>query len=215
MTGNQPPNRCRLVLIVPQDASVEAIEKAMTGGDVASVILPQYDLGENEFQDLAGKLAPIVQNAGAALIVSGDTRVAGRVGADGIHVETNAQGAAETIARVAGKMIVGCGGIKTRHSALELGETGPDYLFFGKFGYDNKPEAHPRNLALGEWWAEMVEIPGIVMAGSDMSSIEEVARTGTDFVAASQIVFGADTDPATQVAAVNRLLDDVAPEFED
>ena len=46
-------------------------------------------------------------------------------------------------------MMVGAGGAKTRDDALELGEVRPDYIFFGRFGYDNKPEPHPRNLSLG------------------------------------------------------------------
>ena len=70
-------------------------------------------------------------------------------------------GIADAIARLQPKMLVGAGGIKTRDDALELGELRPDYVFFGRFGYDNKPEPHPRNLGLAAWWASMVEIPCI------------------------------------------------------
>ncbi|RVD12740.1 thiamine phosphate synthase, partial [Mesorhizobium sp. M4B.F.Ca.ET.017.02.2.1] len=82
-------------------------------------------------------------------------------------------------------------------------------------GYDNKPEPHPRNLSLGQWWAEMIEIPCIVMAGSELASVEAVAATGAEFVALSSAVFADGTDPRAAVAAANALLDETAPRFED
>ncbi|RWF69805.1 MAG: thiamine phosphate synthase, partial [Mesorhizobium sp.] len=142
-------------------------------------------------------------------------RIAGRVHADGIHVEANRQELAETIERLADRMMVGAGGAKTRDEALELGEERPDYMFFGRFGYDNKPEPHHRNLALGEWWAQMIQIPCIVMAGSELASVETVAATGAEFVALSSAVFADGLDPRAAVAAANALLDQIAPRFED
>ena len=65
----------------------------------------------------------------------------------------------------------------------------PDYIFFGKIGGDIKPEAHPKNLALAEWWASMVEVPCIVMGGTDPQSALAVAETGAEFVALCQAVF--------------------------
>src|SRR5690606_16115630 len=108
--------------------------------------------------------------------------IAGRVQADGLYVEGTRAEVEEAIGRYQAKMAVGTGGAKTRHDALELGETQPDFLFFGRFGYDNKPETHPRNLALGRWWAEMINIPSIVMGGSAPASAREVAETGVEFV---------------------------------
>ena len=99
--------------------------------------------------------------------------------------------------------------------ALELGEERPDYLFFGRYGYDTKPDAHPRNLTLGAWWAEMIEIPCITMAGSDVSSVVAVAATGAEFVALSSAIFGEGTDATAAVARANALLDEHAPAFGD
>src|SRR5690606_7692812 len=101
------------------------------------------------FQRAAEKLVPLAQAAGAAAIVAGDSRVAGRVKADGLHIEGRRQELADTIERVQERMMVGVGGAKTRDDALELGEEGPDYIFFGRFGYDTDPKPHPRNLTLG------------------------------------------------------------------
>ena len=95
-------------------------------------------------------------------------------------------------------MLVGAGGIKTRDDALELGELRPDYVFFGRFGYDNKPEPHARNLGLAAWWASMVEIPCVLLGGASLGSVEEAAATGAEFVALSAAIFGEGLDPRRQ-----------------
>ncbi|TIR16359.1 MAG: thiamine phosphate synthase [Mesorhizobium sp.] len=215
MNDLTPPNRCRIVLIAPPLVPAEHICAAFEGGDIASLILSDNGMDDASFQAFAERIVPIAQGAGIAVIIAGDSRIAGRVQADGIHVEAKPRDLAETIERLAGKMMVGAGGAKTRDEALELGEERPDYMFFGRFGYDNKPEPHHRNLALGEWWAEMISIPCIVMGGSELASVEAVAATGAEFVALSSAVFADGRDPAAVIAAANALLDETAPRFED
>ncbi len=212
-----PEDRCRLVLIVPQgeDAGLQAkaLEDALRGGDVASVIIPQYALDDDSFQKRAEVLVPIVQAAGAAALVAGDSRVAGRVKADGLHVIGGMEPLAEAVEKFTPKMIVGGGNADDRHKALEQGEANPDYIFFGKLEGDIKPEPHPKNVALGEWWASMIEIPSIVMGGSDVASVVAVAESGVEFVALRQAVFAHAGGPAQAVAEANALLDEKAPRF--
>jgi len=219
MTEATPPNRCRIVLIAPAGETPEQFEarlrQAIAGGDIASLIVPAFGRDEAAFQAFAARIVPVAQDAGIAVVIADDTRIAGRVGADGIHLECGREDLEEAIERHQAKMMVGVGGAKTRDDALELGEARPDYMFFGRFGYDNKPEPHNRNLALGRWWAEVVEIPCIVMAGSDIASVEAVAATGAEFVALSSAVFGDGIDPRQAVEKANALLDETAPRFED
>jgi len=215
MTETSPPNRCRIVLIAPLGAGAGRLAAAFAGGDVASLILPRNGLDDAAFQTLAEEIVPAAQAAGVALIVEGDTRIAGRVQADGIHVEAGKAELADVVGRFRQKMAVGAGGAKTRDEALELGEERPDYIFFGRFGYDTQPEPHPRNLSLGRWWAEMIEIPCIVMAGSDLASVGTVAAAGAEFVALSAAVYGDGVEPREAVARANALLDAQAPRFED
>lgn len=212
------PNRCRIVLIAPQGQSDGDLERklrqALEGGDVASLILPCYDLHEAAFQSLAERLLPVAQEAGVAVVIAGDIRIAARIKADGVHMESGKPALIDAIDRLRDKMMVGAGGIKTRDEALDLGESRPDYVFFGRFGYDKTPEPHPRNLNLADWWAEMIEIPCIVLAGSSIESVETVAATGAEFVALSAAVFGEGLNPREQVAHANLLLDQKAPRFE-
>ncbi len=212
-------NRCRLVLIAPDITDVESraqiLGDALRGGDVASVILPQYGLDEHAFQKHAEVLVPLIQKAGAAALLAGDTRVAGRAKADGLHVTGNAAELAEAVEKFSPKLIVGGGNATDRHHALEMGEIRPDYVFFGKLDGDIKPEAHPKNVALAEWWASMIEIPCIVMGGTDPESALTVAESGAEFVALRLAVFSEPEQAPAVVAQVNALLDEKAPRFED
>ncbi|MBD9373475.1 thiamine phosphate synthase [Rhizobium sp. ARZ01] len=217
MTGTE--NRCRLMLILPEGNDIAArqtmLEDALRGGDVASVVLPQYGLEDGLFQKHAEALVPVVQKAGAAALIEGDTRVAGRAKADGIHIAGGFDALAEAMEKHSPKLIVGGGNAKDRHGALGMGDLAPDYIFFGKVGGDIKPEAHPKNLALAEWWASMVEVPCVVMGGTDPQSALAVAETGAEFVALCQAVFAEPQNAAQVVATVNALLDEKAPRFED
>jgi thiamine-phosphate pyrophosphorylase len=218
MSMSTVKNRCRLVLVAPEIAdaaqAARVMEDALKGGDVASVIIPQYGMDDAAFQKVAEAVAAVVQSAGAAALVSGDSRVAGRVKADGIHIDGNAAALAEAIEKFTPKMIVGGGNAQDRHHALEVGEVQPDYIFFGKLDGDIKPEAHPKNLALGEWWASMVEIPCIVMGGQDLNSVLEIAETGAEFAALRLAVFAEPERAAALVQEINALLDQKAPRFE-
>lgn len=213
-----PPDRCRIVLVAPPGADPASlprrIAEAIDGGDVASLILPQYDMDETAFQKLAERITPHAQDKGIAVILAGDSRVAGRIGSDGIHLDARPAEIADAVGRAKGRMIVGAGGAKTRDEALAIGEAQPDYVYFGRFGFDARPEPHPRNLELGRWWSEMIAIPCIVEAGSDLASVDSVAATGADFVALSSAVFSGSLAPGAAVAEANRRLD-AAPVLQD
>jgi len=163
---------------------------------------------------MAELIVPLVQKFGAAALIAGDSRVAGRAKADGLHVTSGGEALAEAVEKFTPKLIVGGGNADDRHKALEQGEANPDYIFFGKLEGDIKPEAHPKNLALGEWWASMIEIPAIVMGGSDIASVVPVAETGVEFVALRSAVFDHAAGPAQAVSEINALLDEKAPRFD-
>ncbi len=212
-------DRCRLVLIAPELADGAAAERAvgdaLRGGDVASVILPQYGLDDGAYQKHVEMLVPRIQDAGAAALIAGETRVASRTGADGVHIGGGTEDMKDAIDRLAPRMIVGGGRARDRHAALEIGELRPDYIFFGRLEGDIKAEPHPKNVALGQWWAAMIEIPCVIMGGQEIGSIAEIAETGAEFVALRQAVFADPDQAAMRVAEANALLDEIAPRFGD
>jgi thiamine-phosphate pyrophosphorylase len=210
-------DRCRLVLIASpagaNPASIDAVTKAMSGGDIASVLLAQFDASEDTFRDWCEKAVPIVQAANAAAVVVDDTQGAGRAKADGIHISGDVTALAEAVSKFQHRMIIGAGVANSRHDAMELGEEQPDYLFVGRLDGDNQPAPNPRSLELAEWWSSMIEIPCISMGGSSVECVIEVAQAGPEFVALCAAIFGKGLDPAAQVALANKLLDEHAPEL--
>ena len=172
---------------------------------MASVLLAQGALDEAAFLRSSEILVPIAQAAGAAAIIAGDTRAIGRSGADGIHLTAEPRHVAEAIKKAAGKSIVGANAGKTRDQALDVGEERPDYIFIGKLDGDTHEDPHPRNLEMAEWWAEIIEIPAIIMAGNTVNSVAAAAATGVEFIALSQAVF-ASADPKAAVAEANAIL---------
>ncbi|MFD2236197.1 thiamine phosphate synthase [Aureimonas populi] len=192
-------------------AGREALSRALGGGDVATVFIGAAGRGEGAFQDFAQGLVPLVQEAGAAAIVADDTRCAGRVKADGLHVSGGSQEELrEAIARFSPKLIVGGSGFKTRHDALEAGEALPDYLFFGRLSGETDPAPRDRDVELAAWWAQIVEIPCVLMGGSDLGTLMAAASTGVEFVALSDAVFGSPGAEGERVSAANAVFDELA-----
>ena len=207
------PIRSRLVLVTTQllDFDAEArMRAALAGGDVASVLIDPAGRDDASFQRLAETLVPMIQAAGAAAIIIDDSRAAGRVKADGLHLSGGDIAAlGEAVANYQPKLIVGASGFETRHDALEAGERMPDYILFGRFGADADPAPHRKSLALAKWWAEVVDLPCILLAGGDLETLETAADTGAEFIALSRAVFDEDGDPAAAVASANQTLDTV------
>jgi thiamine-phosphate pyrophosphorylase len=211
------PNRCRLVLVVSPGgevpATLAALAAALSGGDIASVILARFDATEDAFRDFVTEAVPLIQGAGAAAVVAGDTQAAGRAKADGVHIAGRREALGDAVRKYQPKWIVGAEVRSSRHDALELGEERPDYLFVGRLDGDTHPDPDPKALELAEWWAQMVEIPCIAMAGYTAESIAAAAATGADFVAVSAAVFGQGRDPKAATESLNAILDQTAPEL--
>jgi thiamine-phosphate pyrophosphorylase len=210
MRDIEKPIRQRLVLVLSVNeahgAQTATLENALSGGDVASVILAQGKCEETAFLKACSAMVPLAQAKGAAAIIAGDSRAVGRAGADGVHLPAEPRLVRDAVNKAAGKTIVGAEAGKSRDQALDVGEERPDYVFIGKLDGDTHDVPHPRNLELAAWWAEIIEVPAIIMAGNTIASLREAAETGVEFVALSSAVFAAD-DPLAAVDAANAILD--------
>lgn len=209
-------NRCRLILVAPPlEDACEQLALALSGGDVASVFVGAGDMDEQAFLNHCKSLVGVIQQHDCAAIVAGDTRIAGRSDADGYLIENGLEALKDATARFSPQKIVGCGGIRERHKALEAGEANPDFMFFGAMDKDIRPEPHKKNIALGQWWAQMVEIPCAIMGGNSVESAIDVAMSGAEFVVLSKAVFDYDEGAKAAVGRVNELLDEFGPNFDE
>jgi len=202
--------RCRLCLVTPRSADpavfARALGEALAGGDVASLIIAGDPADPAALQRLAEACVPVARMRGVASFVQNDTRIAGRTGADGVHIDTGTADLSAAITALRPKRMVGAGGAFSRHDAMTLGEADPDYVFFGRLDGDGSDAIFPKTLDLAEWWAAVTVIPGIVMGGGDLRSVVAAAEAGIEFVALSRAVWEYPSGPGAAVAEASRLL---------
>ena len=190
--------RCRLYLQLPgaPTAKLEAqLGQALAKADVACVLLGRDAHAIDE--DHAGRLIDVVQSAGAACLIDADAELAERLGADGVHLEADADSyrAARVLLGESASIGVSCG--LKRHEAMLLTELGADYVGFGPQspsdidGIDSCAE-------LIAWWAEIFVVPCVAFNIDGTDAARELATLGADFVAPSKLIWQDD-------GAVNRI----------
>ena len=89
---------------------------------------------------------------------------------------------------------------------MQAAEAGPDYVFFGRHDADTHAEPHPRLVDLAVWWAELMTIPAVALAGNSAAGVAAAAKTGVEFVAVGRFIWSHPEGPATAVAAASQIL---------
>lgn len=204
-------NRPRLFLVTPPEFDAgqlsEKLQDGFQGGDIACVLIYMPNADSRELQSAAETLVPVIQAGGAAALVYRDTQVAGRSGADGVHVDTSLDDLKLAVESLQPAKIVGAAGTRLKHEDMERAETGIDYLFFGRLDLEEKSEPHPKTVARADWWAELFETPCVALAGNTMDSVEAAAATGADFVAVKDAVWQHEGGVADAVTQANAILE--------
>jgi thiamine-phosphate pyrophosphorylase len=169
----------------------------LAAADVAAVLLRLKPVDQRTMISRVKTLAPIIQNAGAALLLDGHVELVARAGADGAHL--NGLAALEdNLPSLKPDRIAGVGGLATRHDSMAAGERGADYVLFGE------PDANgqrPSTDAIAErlqWWAELFEPPCVGFAVS-CEEAAEFATAGADFVLVGDFIWA---DPRGAKAAL-------------
>lgn len=164
----------RLMLILPAGFAPEAAAALVRAGDVAAVVAQSDDTPAE--RDRLARLAPLLQEAGAAVLAEGRADLVKPLGLDGAHL-VGLAGLKAASPALKPNLIAGAGGLSSRHDAMEAGEAGADYVMFGG---DGLPFAQVLDTV--SWWAELFEVPCVGVA-SDLSEAAALAGAGADFVA--------------------------------
>ncbi|MFG1317841.1 thiamine phosphate synthase [Xanthobacter autotrophicus] len=176
----------------------DAAAAAVRAGDVAAVVLRMPE-GAPDIAHLRA-VAEAIQTHDAAVLVDGPATLAAAAGLDGVHV-SDLRGLDAALRALKPQAIVGAGGITTRHDAMEAGEGGADYVFFGAL--EPPAAASAETLDLVNWWAEVFEVPCVGLAAT-LDEAEALAGAGADFVALAEVLV-AEGGPVTVTAAMDRL----------
>lgn len=204
-----------LYLLTPPVADAESfapvLAAACAASPVAAVCITPGTGDERTLVNRLKRLVPVAQEAGAAALVAADPSIpldwpliAARSGADGLHAGlADPQALADLRARLDGR-ILGAGGLRARHDAMEAGEANVDYVLFGEPGPDGATPPLAAIVERAAWWAEIFEIPCVAYA-PDLEAVTAIAATGAEFVALGQAIFGA-SDPAAAMAGVRERI---------
>src|ERR1700722_804270 len=180
----------RLYLLTPPVddlAAAARLADAMSGTDVAAVLLRLPDADERSLINLVKKIAPAVQDRDAALLLAGRDDIVARSGADGAHLG-NVEALMDAVPRLKPKNIAGVGGLQTRHDAMTAGEAGADYVMFGDPDEAGNRASFDAIIDRVGWWAEVFEVPCVAYE-AQLDEIDALAAAGDDFVAIGGAAF--------------------------
>jgi thiamine-phosphate pyrophosphorylase len=207
MTIQNPPTRLMLVTppVADADAMAFKLMQAQAGGDLAAVLLRLTEGDERSRIERVKRLAGPVQAANVALVVEASALVAARGGADGVHLTGGPEAIAEARSSLKGERIIGAGGLRARHDAMDIGEAGVDYVMFGEPRPDGSVPPLPAVIERAGWWAEIFETPCVAYA-PDPESVPALVETGAEFVALGAWAFEEGRDIRALVAEANEAI---------
>jgi thiamine-phosphate pyrophosphorylase len=181
------------------------LEPVLSTGAVAVLLAKITGQHDQDIKGPATALRGIVQEANAALLIDlpEDARLVARLGLDGAHVRAPGPKLGEAVDALKPDRIVGIGGIKARHDAMEAGEMDIDYVMFGEPRADGSTPALSQTVERAEWWAAIFNMPCVAYA-PDLSAVVPLTATGVEFIALGPWLFET-VDPAATLAEARRL----------
>ena len=202
----RPVPRLYLATPVVDDPSALAssLPGLLAGADIAAVLLRLRMTDQRTMIARIKALAPVVQNAGAALLLDGHVELVARAGADGAHLSTLAA-LQEALPSLKPDRIAGVGALATRHDSMVAGELGADYVLFGEPDAEGRRPSREAVAERLDWWAELFEPPCVGYAASPEEACE-FARAGADFVLVDDAVWSDARGIATALADVGTAL---------
>ncbi len=198
----RPAPRLYLATPVVDDPSelIASLPALLAAADVAAVLVRLRETDQRTMISRVKALVPVIQNAGAALLIDGHVELVARAGADGAHL-TGLAALEEALPSLKPDRIAGVGGLSTRHESMAAGELGADYVLFGE------PDAQgprPSTQAIAErlnWWDELFEPPCVGYATSREEAFE-FASAGADFILVGDFIFADQRGASTALAEV-------------
>lgn len=173
----EPP---RLYLIVPAvgepDLAAARLADELDRADIACVELDLADAGQDAAWARAiDVLRPVAQDRDVAVLLRDHADLAVRTGCDGVRLSAFAGYRAAR--RTLGQAIVGVDAGLSRHEAMLAGEGEADFVALGP-AEDGGPA-----VLFVEWWADLMEIPGVAFGARSLGDAEALAAAGADFIA--------------------------------
>ena len=191
-----PEPSCQLYLISPLDVGGDfpaRLARALDAAPIAAFQLRIKNQDDHAAAKLADPLQRICADRDVAFIVNDSIGLAKRLGADGVHLGQGDGDLADARAKLGREAQIGVTCHDSRHLAMEAGEGGADYVAFGAFfPSTTKATQHRADPELLQWWSGLFELPCVAIGGITAENCHELVRSGADFLAVSNAVWGGD-----------------------
>jgi len=210
MTKLKP--RCRLYLQVaaPFTAKQESqLSQALSSVSPACVLI-RSGTGPRD-PSIIDSLIDRIQGAGAACLIEESIEASADLGADGVHIPADVT-LYETARRALGDSAnigVDCG--LSRHEAMELAESGADYVAFGTSGQGNHGAEFERLAETVAWWSEIFVVPCVAWNIADKGEAVALTKRGADFIAPPATIWDRD-DAVEALGEIDRAIGSIRRE---
>ncbi|PLW75232.1 thiamine phosphate synthase [Cohaesibacter celericrescens] len=205
---------CQIYLVTPRHIDLESfpaqLAAAIDGGNIAALLIDCDAEHDTELQLIAQTIAPMAQKKDIAVVLRGDSRIAGRTKCDGLHLNGDLPEIASGVEDYSDRFMLGAEGGNKRHSAMEIGESGIDYIMFGRLDAPTTPIIHDKSFEMADWWSGLFEVPTVIISGSDLSECSRVGATNIEFIALREAIWDHEEGPKTAVQKACALLHQAA-----
>lgn len=178
------PEQPQIYLITPSEVELSTfpttLAAVLDAHPIACVRLALATRDEDRLARAADALREVTHARDVALVISDHTLMVERLGLDGVHLSDAARSVRHARKELGPDAIVGafCG--PSRHDGMTAGEAGADYVSFGPVRPGTLDDGSFAEVALFEWWSEVIEVPVVAEGLLDEAMITRLAPH-TDF----------------------------------
>lgn len=202
----------QIYLITPKTIDLDTfpaqLSEAVAGGDIAALLIDCDAQHDSELQKIAQSLVPIAQAKDVAVVLRGDTRIAGRAKCDGLHLDGDLDTLHDAVEDLSDRFMLGAIGSNKRHEAMERGESGIDYIMFGRLEAPEQESAYPQSFEMADWWSSLFEVPAVLLAGRNIEECEPIAQAGIEFVGLRSAIWDHPQGPRLAIQQACSLLEE-------
>lgn len=164
------------------------VEAALKGG-ATFIQLREKELDEEAFLEEALEIGKLCREYGVPFVINDNVDIAGKAGADGVHVGQHDMEAGDVRRRLGPDKIIGVSA-QTVEQALRAQEHGADYLGVGAvFPTGSKADATEVEHETLRRICDAVDIPVIAIGGITRDNVLELRGTGICGIAVISAIF--------------------------
>jgi len=170
---------------------VENVSRAIEGG--ASLVQYRDKSCDSELRLLqAHALADLCRSRGVPLIINDDVELAGKCGAQGVHLGKDDDDLRSARSVLGGKAIIGVSCYNDLSLARQAAELGADYIALGRFFPSHtKPEAIQAGPDLIRQVKQELSLPVAAIGGITPGNAGQLIDAGADMLAVVKDIFAA------------------------